>query len=150
MLDQLRNDIASRLEEVLVEADKLRRALAVLDPRQLAHAPSTASTRSGRSRASSRTTSRSTTTDRRRTSPSVTTRSSPARASRSTSSKSTTRTAPGATKTAVMAALDNGDAMTAREVATATGIGQATVSTTLSRLAKAGEITKAARGYRAN
>lgn len=37
--------------------------------------------------------------------------------------------------------------MTAGDVATATGLGRATVSTTLSKLAKAGEVTKAQRGY---
>ena len=57
------------------------------------------------------------------------------------------RTAPGATKAAVLAALANGRAMTAGEVANATGLGRATVSTTLSNLSKAGELTKAARGY---
>jgi DNA-binding transcriptional regulator GbsR (MarR family) len=36
--------------------------------------------------------------------------------------------------------------MTAGEIASATGLGRATVSTTLSKLSKAGEITKAARG----
>jgi DNA-binding IclR family transcriptional regulator len=38
-------------------------------------------------------------------------------------------------------------AMTAREVAGATGLGRASVSTTLSKLAKSGEVQKAARGY---
>ena len=37
--------------------------------------------------------------------------------------------------------------MTAAELATATGLGRGTVSTTLSRLARAGDITKADRGY---
>jgi hypothetical protein len=37
--------------------------------------------------------------------------------------------------------------MTAGEVATATGLGRASVSTTLSKLAKSGEVSKAARGY---
>jgi len=37
--------------------------------------------------------------------------------------------------------------MTAGEIAAATGLGRATVSTTLSKLAKSGELTKAARGY---
>lgn len=37
--------------------------------------------------------------------------------------------------------------MTASEVANATGLGRASVSTTLSKLAKNGDITKAARGY---
>jgi CRP-like cAMP-binding protein len=38
--------------------------------------------------------------------------------------------------------------MTAGDVATATGLGRATVSTTLSKLAKTGEVSKAQRGYR--
>lgn len=38
--------------------------------------------------------------------------------------------------------------MTAGEVAAATGLPTATVSTTLSRLAKSGEVLKAERGYR--
>ena len=37
--------------------------------------------------------------------------------------------------------------MTAGEIAAATGLARATVSTTLSRLAASGEIAKAARGY---
>ncbi|MGO9899146.1 MAG: helix-turn-helix domain-containing protein [Solirubrobacteraceae bacterium] len=57
------------------------------------------------------------------------------------------RTAPGATKAAVLAALKGGSAMTAGEIAAATGLGRATVSTTLSKLAGSGEIAKAARGY---
>ena len=57
------------------------------------------------------------------------------------------RTAPGATKTAVLQALSGGDALTAGQVAAATGLGRGTVSTTLSKLAKSGEVTKAARGY---
>ena len=59
----------------------------------------------------------------------------------------TVRTASGATKSAVLAALASGNAMTAGEVANATGLGRASVSTTLSKLAKTGEITKATRGY---
>jgi DNA-binding transcriptional ArsR family regulator len=55
--------------------------------------------------------------------------------------------APGATKAGVLAALKDGNAMTAGEIAAATGLGRATVSTTLSRLAASGEIAKAARGY---
>jgi DNA-binding IclR family transcriptional regulator len=48
----------------------------------------------------------------------------------------------------VLAALANGSAMTAGEVANATRLGRATVSTTLSKLAKSGEVMKAERGYR--
>ncbi len=57
------------------------------------------------------------------------------------------RAAPGATKSAILAALATDSAMTAGEIATATGLERATVSTTLSRLAKTGEVTKAPRGY---
>jgi DNA-binding IclR family transcriptional regulator len=48
----------------------------------------------------------------------------------------------------VLAALADGKAMTAGEVAAATGLGRGTVSTTLSKLAKSGEVVKAERGYR--
>ena len=58
------------------------------------------------------------------------------------------RTAPGATKTSVLAALAGGEAMTAGQVATKAGLARPTVSTTLSKLAKTGEIQKAKRGYR--
>jgi DNA-binding IclR family transcriptional regulator len=57
------------------------------------------------------------------------------------------RAASGSTKTAVLEALTGANAMTAGEVATATGLGRASVSTTLSKLAKSGEVIKAARGY---
>ena len=42
----------------------------------------------------------------------------------------------------------NGQALTASEVASATGLGRASVSTTLSKLARAGDVTKAQRGYK--
>jgi DNA-binding transcriptional regulator GbsR (MarR family) len=48
----------------------------------------------------------------------------------------------------VLSALSSGEAMTAGEVAAATGLGRASVSTTLSKLAKSGEVAKADRGYR--
>jgi Mn-dependent DtxR family transcriptional regulator len=71
------------------------------------------------------------------------------RAARSTAtSTSNGRTAPGATKASVLAALAGGDAMTAGQVATKAGLARPTVSTTLSKLAKTGEVQKAARGYR--
>jgi DNA-binding IclR family transcriptional regulator len=47
----------------------------------------------------------------------------------------------------VLAALSERDAMTAGEVAAATGLGRGTVSTTLSKLAKTAEVRKAERGY---
>ncbi|MGO9971977.1 MAG: hypothetical protein ACLP01_04040 [Solirubrobacteraceae bacterium] len=57
------------------------------------------------------------------------------------------RPAPGVTRHAILAALAGGSAMTADELATATGLGRASVSSTLSGLAKAGELRKVARGY---
>jgi DNA-binding MarR family transcriptional regulator len=56
--------------------------------------------------------------------------------------------APGATKAKVLAALSSDRGLTAGEVATATGLGRGTVSATLSRLAKRGEVLKSDRGYR--
>jgi predicted ArsR family transcriptional regulator len=54
----------------------------------------------------------------------------------------------GQTRGAVLAALAGGEPMTATEVADRAGLSRATVSTTLSRLAKTGEAQKANRGYR--
>ena len=54
----------------------------------------------------------------------------------------------GGTKSAVLRALAGGESMTASDVANATGLGRASVSTTLSKLAKTGEVSKAERGYR--
>ncbi|MGI8429058.1 MAG: MarR family transcriptional regulator [Solirubrobacteraceae bacterium] len=48
----------------------------------------------------------------------------------------------------MLAKLAEGDAMTAGEVAAATGLARGTVSTTLSKLTKTGEVVKAERGYR--
>jgi CRP-like cAMP-binding protein len=129
MISEIRRDIQARLDQLLGEADKLRKALIALggsdggDP----SAKSNSSTSKSRS-------------------------SSTRRASRSNSGSSSrarsTRGASGSTKGAVLGALSSGEAMTAADVAKATGLGRASVSTTLSRLAKAGEVTKADRGYR--
>ena len=48
----------------------------------------------------------------------------------------------------MLEALAGGEAMTASEVAAKAGLGRASVSTTLSKLAKSGEVQKARRGYR--
>ena len=58
------------------------------------------------------------------------------------------RTTRGATKASVLAALAGGESMTAGQVATRAGLARPTVSTTLSKLAKTGEVEKAERGYR--
>jgi len=59
----------------------------------------------------------------------------------------TERRARGGTKAGVLDALAGGEAMTASEVAKLTGLGRASVSTTLAKLAKSGEVSKADRGY---
>jgi DNA-binding transcriptional ArsR family regulator len=140
VIDRLREQIQQRLEQLGGEADRLRKALAALDPRsssaptpeavsptaparKRAQAPATGSQASATKRAAAR-----------RTSP------PPAR--------SPGRTAPGATKAAVLTALAGGSDMTAGQVADKSGLPRATVSTTLSRLAKNGEVQKAQRGYR--
>ena len=48
----------------------------------------------------------------------------------------------------MLAALAGGEVMTAGQWQTKTGLARATVSTTLSKLAKSGEVQKAERGYR--
>lgn len=131
MIDRLREQIQERLEQLTGEADRLRKALAALDPRT-----STALARKPPA-------------PRQSTKPTATTRkSAPARRPSTAATRSARRTAPGATKAAVLAALVGGEAMTAGEVATKAGLARATVSTTLSKLAKTGEVEKAERGYR--
>ena len=48
----------------------------------------------------------------------------------------------------MLAALSSDQALTAGEVAKATGLARPTASTTLSKLSKTGEVVKADRGYR--
>lgn len=124
LIDRLHEEISQRLDQLLGEAEKLRRALAALDPRGESSAAKVKTAPSPRSAVTER----------------------PARAAGS--ARPRTRTAPGATKARVLAALADGKAMTAGEVAAATGLARPTVSTTLTRLAKAGEVVKAERGYR--
>jgi DNA-binding transcriptional ArsR family regulator len=59
-----------------------------------------------------------------------------------------TPTAVPGTKARVLEALADGTSKTAGEVATAAGLGPGSVSTTLSKLAKSGEVVKAERGYK--
>ena len=157
MLDQLRQQIQTYLDELLGEADKLRRALAALGSRDGATPPSTGATpsaapdragRRARSAPASRTATREAARPRPSTSTATPTASAePAEPPAKRPPRAAPRTAHGATKTAVLQALSGCDALTAGQVATATGLGRGTVSTTLSKLAKSGEVTKAARGY---
>ena len=151
MIDEIRRDVQALLNELLGEIDRLRRALTALTSRGSEPddgertAPVASSASAGESVAkSSRASARRTPRTRKASvppRPSAQTPASPAAA------PARARTAPGATKAAILAALKDGSAMTAGEIATATGLHRATVSTTLSRLATSGEIAKAARGY---
>jgi CRP-like cAMP-binding protein len=121
LIDQLRHDIQQRLDELLAEADRLRLALTALGPAETsARAPASRATTPARAR-----------------------RSKPAR-----KASSRPRAARGATRTAVLSALADGNAMTASQVASATGLPRPSVSTMLSTLVRRGELTKAERGYR--
>ena len=146
LIDRIRQEIQERLEQVLAEAEKLRAALAALDPRER---PKPQRAGSSSARKSTRSTAKTPASASAATSTATSTRPA-ARASSRTAAAApgNSRTAPGATKNSVLAALAKGGALTAGEVATATGLGRGTVSTTLSKLAKSGVVVKAERGYR--
>jgi DNA-binding transcriptional ArsR family regulator len=154
-LDQIRRDIQARLEELWGEIDKLRRTLGALTsrgsepPSSDRATPTDARTASGEGAAkSARARTRRTTRTRKASSPAPASASAQTHASSGAApAPAPARTAPGATKATVLAALEDGSAMTAGEIAAATGLGHATVSTTLSKLATSGAIAKAARGY---
>jgi CRP-like cAMP-binding protein len=146
MIDRIRQDIQERLEQLLAEADRLRQALTALGGER--SAPATRST-SARPSSSSRARTRSTRSTRSAgTASRPRATSAPASRTRGASA-ARTRGSAGGTKSSVLKALAdaNGGAMTASEVASATGLGRASVSTTLSKLAKSGEVSKANRGY---
>ena len=140
MIDRLREQIQHRLDQLAGEADRLRKALGALDPR--ASAP-TAPPARARPRAQAATPKPQTPKPK-----TAATKNAPARPTSQRPTRSPRRTAPGATKASVLAALSGGDAMTAGEVAAKTGLARPRVSTTLSKLAKSGEVQKAQRGYR--
>jgi hypothetical protein len=139
LIDRIRQDIHERLDQLVAEADKLRRALAALDPREKPAPKSTPKRPTKRAQRSASTTAST------RASRSAAPRK---RAVAQAKESSSARTARGATKAKVLGALSTDAAMTAGEVATATGLGRATVSTTLTKLAQSGEAVKAERGYR--
>jgi CRP-like cAMP-binding protein len=138
VIDGIRQDIQQRLDELLAEADKLRLALVALDPRESQRARRSARRAANEPavRPASRQAAAPASGSRRTRRRAASTASVPA------------RSASGATKAKVLGALSNDGGLTAGEVAKATGLGRASVSTTLSKLAKSGEIAKAQRGYR--
>ena len=139
MIDRIRHDIQQRLDQLLAEAEKLRHALAALDPRE-------------RSTSRRRTTRSQPTTKRAAKTSEAPKQTPPRRPTRAASTanrpSASTRTPPGQTKAKVLAGLSSDRALTAGEVAKATGLARPTVSTTLSRLAKTGDVVKSDRGYR--
>jgi predicted transcriptional regulator len=139
VIDRIRHDIQERLDQVLAEVEKLRRALAALDPRgRPAATPRPARSVPAAKRPAPRATSSKATPARSR-----------ARAAGSANgSAASRRAASGETRARVLAALSSDRGLTAADVATVTGLARPSVSTTLSRLAKSGEVVKADRGYR--
>jgi len=84
---------------------------------------------------------------RRRRQRPVTQRTTPAAPKGTSPARSTSARAPrGENKQKILAALNSGP-KTASEIATETGIKAATVGASLTKLAKAGEVVKADRGY---
>ena len=136
MIDQLRAQIQNRLDDLAAEADRLHSALRALDPDRSSVTSERKPTAGARPRSAP---PRLTAQSRRRTS---SRRAVPAGA------RSPRPPVRGATRASVLAALAGGKAMTAGEVAAKTGLGRATVSTTLSKLAGSGAVEKAQRGYR--
>jgi hypothetical protein len=140
MIDRLREQIQQRLDQLLSEADRLRKALVALDPRSSVKPARKPAARKAPARRRARAATP------KREAPATT--SAPPRRTRQPTARSARRTAPGATKAAVLAALAGGEAMTASEVAAKAGLARPTVSATLSRLANSSEVQKADRGYR--
>jgi DNA-binding transcriptional ArsR family regulator len=138
LIDRIRHDIQQRLDQLLAEVDKLRHALAALGPRErsASEPDTTSSPPAARQAAKPDAPKRTATRARTRT------------AGTTNGARASARTAPGETKAKVLAALSSGGALTAGEVAKATGLARPTVSTTLSRLSRSGEVVKADRGYR--
>jgi CRP-like cAMP-binding protein len=69
------------------------------------------------------------------------------RPSAARATKASARAPRGQNKAKILGALKGRGPMTASEIAKATGISTATVSTTLTKMAKTGELAKAERGY---
>jgi len=133
MIDRLRHELQERLGQLQDEAEKIGRALVALGP---GGKPTRTAAPAARSRAAVAATPKPPPTSPRKRTASAVKPQPPA------------RTASGSTKKAVLGALPtDGGAMTAGDVAKATGLPRATVSTTLSKAAKSGEVTKAKRGY---
>ena len=153
MLDELRQQIQTRLDELLGEAaDRLRHAIATLGSRDDAAPPPDSASSVSPERARRALAPRTATRKPARSCASAGTAATvasaepvepPAGAPAGGRARTAARAGSGSTKNAPLGALACGGAMTAGEVATATGLGRASVSTRLSKLANSGEVTKA-------
>jgi len=141
VIDQLREQIQQRLDQLAGEVDRLRKALAALDPRSPSRPAPRAAARTAPAPKRARSATPVTKAPTMKSAP-------PPRTSRPPAPATRRRTARGATKASVLAALAGGEALTAGQVAEKTGLARGTVSTTLSKLAQSGEPQKAERGYR--
>jgi CRP-like cAMP-binding protein len=149
LIDRIRHDIQQRLDQLLAEADKLRQALVALNPRQRSTTTTPATTSPPAAKPAAKTTAAKTPAAKTPAAP----KQAPARtrtrtAGTANGASASARTASGETKAKVLAALSSDHGSTAGEVAKAAGLARPTVSTTLSRLSKTGEVVKADRGYR--
>jgi DNA-binding transcriptional ArsR family regulator len=128
LIDRIRKEIEERLAEIQAEERQLRQVLAALET-------GTTTAAAGAARRAPREVPR---------------RGAGAAADKPAGGRRRSgsgRGASGETKARVLEALADGAAKTAGEVAAASGLGRGSVSTTLSKLAKAGELVKADRGY---
>jgi DNA-binding transcriptional ArsR family regulator len=162
MIDRIREDIEQRLDQLLAEADKLRNALTALGPRDdngqaTTRRPAGSPRRAGAGGGATRQSTGSAASGqaapgRGRRQRTASARSGGAAAvdgADHASTRTRTRTASGGTRSAVLDALAKagGRPLTAGEVASTTGLGRPSVSTTLSKLARSGHVIKAERGY---
>ncbi len=152
MIEQIVSEIQNRLDELLDEIDKLRRALLALGSREQPVPPST---RTAPTRADGRTRSapakpRDKTTRAPAPPASVPAATSPKQVPESppvSQARNAPRAAPGAILRAIFEALADGNSMTAAELASTTAIPRTSLDRTLAGLVKAGELTKAADSY---
>lgn len=147
MIEQLRRDIQARIDQLVSEVDKLRQALLELDGGE-----QRGSGRSPTPRRKHQATSRRRAPQARRASSAGPRTPGQARRRASSLDSGSARGASGrarrgSTKAAILATLAGGKPLTAGDIAKATGLGRPSVSTTLSTLAKSGDVKKASRGY---
>jgi hypothetical protein len=145
LIDRIRKEIEERLAEIQAEERQLRQVLGALET-------GTASAAAGAARRASRALPRRGAD--KPAAPATAASAAPAAAAAKPASTrrrgGSGRGGSGETKSRVLQALADGTAKTASEVAAASGLGRGSVSTTLSKLAKAGELIKADRGYQLN